>query len=117
MKILVQLNRKLRICYDDRQWILQARRGQPTEKSTGWRSLKFFTTRDGLAKSLKNILRHRYDVSLALWMEGLPDLLPLQTPEEWSVSFTRPSGTQIDPEDLTEPADVFVPLSRARRAV
>jgi hypothetical protein len=117
MEIISQLNRNLRLACDGRQWILQAARGRPTAKNTGWRSFKFLTSRRGLENALKSELHDRYQGSIEVWVEGLPEILPSRSAIEWSASFRRPTGLPIQPEPENEAADAFLeasePLQRA----
>ena len=113
MKIIAELNRRLRVVADERQWIIQTRKGRTTAKSSGWRSLRFVTTKQSLAASLKLMLGARYHTSLVTWVDGLPDLLPRQSPSEWSASFMRPTGLPILPELENGLADV--PESRCEQ--
>ena len=92
MEIISQLNRSLRLACDGRQWILQAARGRPTAKSTGWRSFKFLTSRRGLEIALKSELHDSFQGAIEMWVEGLPEILPSRSAIEWSASFRRPDG-------------------------
>ena len=105
MQIVTELNRRLRIVADDRQWIIQSRKGQATPKSSGWRAIKHVTTKQSLAAELKLILGPRYHDSMSTWVHGLPVTLPCKNPLEWSASFRRPTGLTILPECRNSPAD------------
>ena len=117
MEIISQLNQNLRLACDGRQWILQAARGRPTAKNTGWRSFKFLTSRRGLEIALKSELHDSFQGAIEMWVEGLPEILPSRSAIEWSASFRRPDGLPIQPETEDEPADDPVeapePLRRA----
>jgi len=115
MEIISQLNRNLRLACDGRQWILQAARGRPTAKNTGWRSFKFLTSRRGLEIALRSSLHDLYQGSIEMWVEGLPEILPSRSAIEWSASFRRPDGLPIQPEPEDEPADAPVEASEPLR--
>ena len=115
MEIISQLNRNLRLVCDGRQWILQAARGRPTAKNTGWRSFKFLTSRRGLEIALRSSLYDLYQGSIEMWVEGLPEILPSRSAIEWSASFRRPDGRPIQPEAEDEPADAPVEASEPLR--
>ena len=44
----IRLCEKWQVIDDPLQWILQSRKGRPGSKNSGWRSLFFFRTREGL---------------------------------------------------------------------
>ena len=110
MEIISQLNRNLRLACDGRQWILQAARGRPTAKNTGWRSFKFLTSRRGLEIALRSSLPDLYQGSIEMWVEGLPEILPSRSAIEWSASFRRPDG--LPPYSLRQRTNQRTPLWR-----
>lgn len=52
---IVDLNNRWRVIDEDRQWILQKRKGRPTKKSSGYRSIKFHRSREGLHCSVREL--------------------------------------------------------------
>lgn len=51
----IYLNERWRVQSDGIQWILQRRKGEPTDKSTGWKAEKFHRFRDPLIESIEDL--------------------------------------------------------------
>ncbi len=51
----INLNQRWRVRSDGIQWILERRKGNPANKSTGWKATKFHRDRDKLIENIKDL--------------------------------------------------------------
>ena len=72
---LAQLNESWRVVDDPLQWILQRRKGNPRDKSSGWRGRSFCRTRDALLRCVREQCGEIDANSLAV-LKALPDWHP-----------------------------------------
>jgi hypothetical protein len=73
--IVVVLNDKWRVVDEDRQWILQKKKGRRTAKSSGYTSQKFHRSREDLNRSIREGCGTISPAAQAI-LNGLPDQYP-----------------------------------------
>ena len=111
-RVVAQVNANWRIVDDPLQWILQRRKGNPRDKSSGWQARSFCTTRDGLLRCVREYCGDVEPPALAM-LTALPDHHAMQNLD---VHGTDPARAADQPNPLVsatlEPSDASDPSSR-----